>query len=219
MLFTFESLERLEQLMKDHDSLRSKRLAQHALAMNVLRLVHGSEVAEEARDEHSRLFSSRSGYFSTPPQPSVQEDQIEQISEEITVEKGIQASPNSPSTNITLPQSLVFNRPAAHVLFHAGLVSSRSEGRRLCAARGAYVGVRSGLNKDSELQWQPIDDVLDDLSGGKIGDLVIDGSLLLLRAGKTKVRVVTITSDQDFEARGLTAPGWQVSQNQIEHPT
>ncbi len=92
----------------------------------------------------------------------------------------------------------------ANILFHAGLVSSRSEGRRLCNASGAYFGARTGLSEDHELQWRPVNDI----NQGDAGASAIDEKLLFLRAGKTKVKVVTIISDEDFLARGLNAPGW-----------
>ena len=199
--------------MKDHDSHRSKRLAQHALATDVLRLVHGDEIAEKARNEHSRLFPSRSGYITPPIHGIVQKERIEQTFKEASDGQEDQASSDSPSTNITLPQSLVFNRPVAHVLFHARLVNSRSEGHRLCAANGAYVGVKRGLDKDRGLQWNKVDNK----NRGDAGKFVLDGNLLFLRAGKTKVRVVTITSDEDFEARGLSASGWKVGHNQEDN--
>lgn len=200
--------------MKSHDNFRSKRLAQHALAMNVLRLVHGDAIAEKARRDHSRLFRPRSGHISVPNQ-RIDQEQISQATKQASKDKEDQASPDSPSADITLPQSLVLGRPMANVLFHAGLVSSRSEGRRLCDANGAYIGAKTGLDGDGELQWHPVNDV----NRGDAGACALDGNLLILRAGKTKVKVVAITSDEDFEARGLTAPGWQASRSQEDRPS
>ena len=36
---------------------------------------------------------------------------------------------------------------------------------------------------------------------------IIDGKVLILRVGKWRVKVVTIVSDEEFEAKGLTCPG------------
>lgn len=199
-LFTFESLESLDKLLESHDSQQSKRLAQHALALNVLRLVHGNETAEKARSDHDRLFSSSTGYITVP------------VSKEASEGTEDQVAPDNPSVNTTLPQSLVIRQPMASVLFHAGLVSSRSEGRRLCDANGAYFGARTGLDGDRKFQWRPVKDT----DRNDAGTSVVDGNLLILRAGKTKVRIVTITSDEDFDARRLTAPGWQSNQSPKE---
>ena len=38
---------------------------------------------------------------------------------------------------------------------------------------------------------------------------VTEGELLVLRVGKWKVKVVKIVSDEEFDAMGLDAPGWQ----------
>lgn len=40
-------------------------------------------------------------------------------------------------------------------------------------------------------------------------NFVIDGKLLILRVGKWKVKIVKIVSDEEFEAQGLTCPGWK----------
>ena len=205
-LFTFESLETLKQLMEDHDVLRSKRLAQHALAMNVLRLVHGDEVAERTRNEHSRLFQSRVGYTTASIREIAQKGGLEPSLAEASKGDQDEASSSSSSVNIMLPRSLVLNRTMAQVLFEAGLVSSRSQGDRLCASNGAYIGVISDSDKDKGLKWRPVGE----LERRHVGNLVIEGDILCLRAGKTKVRVIMVISDEDFEARGLTAPGWKM---------
>ena len=198
--------------MEDHDILRSKRLAQHALAVNVVRLVHGDEVAERTRKEHSRLFQSRSGYTTASIREIAQEGKMEPSPAEASEGCQDRAPSNSPSVNITLPRSLVFNRSMAQVLFDAGLASSRSQGERLCNSNGAYVGALSDPEKGQEFKWRPVGE----LEQKNVGSLVIDGDLLLLRAGKTKIRVIMLTTDEDFEARGLTAPGWKMRKSREE---
>lgn len=38
---------------------------------------------------------------------------------------------------------------------------------------------------------------------------IIDNSLLVLRIGKWKIRLITIVSDEEFEKLGLSCPGWK----------
>ena len=192
--------------MKDHDVLRSKRLAQHALAMSILRLVHGDEIAEKTRNAHLRLFQSRGCDTTASIREIAQKGSSEPSLTDVSSGQQEGTSSNSPSVSITLPRSLVFSRTMAQVLFDAGLVSSRSQGDRLCDSGGAYVGMISGSDRDKRLTWRPIDE----LGRRNMGNHVIDGDLLFLRAGKAKVRIVMITSDEDFEARGFTAPGWEM---------
>jgi len=43
---------------------------------------------------------------------------------------------------------------------------------------------------------------------------IIGDDLLILRVGKWKVKIVKIISDEEFEKKGLTAPGWKEEDNQ-----
>lgn len=142
-----------------------------------------------------------------------------------------QASANSnPSARIVLPKSLIYEQPVARVLYAAGLVSSRSEGHRLAAAKGAYVGHQSGVSAahgqtqmtdqltftpaklhDTSMMWKYVirDEQFD--SDGKVGGMVKEGEagILILRTGKWKIRVCRIVSDELFESMGLPdPPGW-----------
>jgi len=109
--------------------------------------------------------------------------------------------------HITLPRSLVTDQPIARVLYSAGLVASRSEGHRLCAQKGAYIGSKpSAVGPMSDTlefspckNWKPED----------TNNFIIDGKLLILRVGKWKVKIVKIVSDEEFEAQGLMCPGWK----------
>ena len=182
MFFTFESLQNLQELMNEHEKFRHKRLAQHTLALNVLRLVHGEEIAQKTRQEHTSLFRSVEGYSAA----SIRE----------IATKGLSAKDEAPkdnsSVNMTLPSSKIFEQSISQVLQAAGLVGSRSEGRRLCASNGVYVGVMLPSKGDAKFKWQPVSEIskeaLDD-----VRNLVIDGDLLFLRAGKTKIRAVMVT--------------------------
>lgn len=39
--------------------------------------------------------------------------------------------------------------------------------------------------------------------------LIDGGESVILRAGKSRVRVVRVLTDEEFERRGLDAPGWR----------
>jgi tyrosyl-tRNA synthetase len=87
------------------------------------------------------------------------------------------------------------------------MVSSRSEGHRLIANKGAAVGSKSGSGTmDDGLSYMPIKT----WPGQDTEKFIIDDSLLILRVGKWKVKIVKIVSDEEFEDRGLNAPGWKV---------
>lgn len=100
------------------------------------------------------------------------------------------------------------------VLYHAGLVSSRSEGHRLIAKKGVYLGARPGgsgtmgeqLDYSPAADWEP----------AETQRYVIGGDTLIIRVGKWKVRIIKIISDEDFEKQGLSAPGWK--DNKPEEP-
>lgn len=117
---------------------------------------------------------------------------------------------DSPSLNVTLPASLVVNRPIAKVLYSAGLVASGSEGHRLCVQQGAYVGSRpadTGPMQD-ELTFTPCKNWLPEDTSKHI----IDGKFLILRVGKWRMKIVKIISDKEFDAKGMTAPGWPLEE-------
>ncbi|KAL9033501.1 MAG: hypothetical protein Q9214_007485 [Letrouitia sp. 1 TL-2023] len=96
-------------------------------------------------------------------------------------------------------------------IFHsAGLVSSRSEGHRLLSAHGAYVGSKPGIQHGDmpdhveytrAQNWEP----------QKTEEFLLgeEKDLLVLRAGKWRVKVVKVVEDELFEREGRDAPGWR----------
>jgi hypothetical protein len=94
----------------------------------------------------------------------------------------------------------------SRILFSAGLAASRSEGHRLIIKRGAYIGGLRGANSTmgDELTFTPIENwIVEDNA-----KYVMDDSLMILRVGKWKIRIVNIIPDEEFDAQGLDAPGW-----------
>jgi tyrosyl-tRNA synthetase len=45
-------------------------------------------------------------------------------------------------------------------------------------------------------------------------NFLIDDKLLILKVGKWKVKIIKVVSDEEFEAMGLTAPGWKDEQEE-----
>jgi tyrosyl-tRNA synthetase len=170
--------------MMEHVKSPEKRIAQHKLAREFVELVHGSEEAEIAERQHHSMFSRSQA-------------QIEHL---------IMGEPDA-----ILPLSMVVGKPFPFVLWSAGLVESKSEGSRLVKKKGAYVLLPSSPETSSgEASYAQV---------GSTGDLVQEHHVLrpvnstrqtlVLRSGKRKLCVVGVVSDEEFEKRGLDAPGWK----------
>ena len=199
-LFTFESLEALETIMEEHHKAPHKRVAQHKLAHEVLNLVHGEKIANEAEQEHRELFGRIS------------------VTQAHTDDDGSHSTDNSndavpslnksigPTQSLILPKSLVYGQRMSHVIYHAGLVPSRSEGHRMVTSKGVYLGARPG---GSGTMGEQVDFSPAANWEGKETEKYIIGDMLIIRVGKWKVKIIKVISDEEFEERGLSAPGWK----------
>ena len=214
------TLADIQTLMSEHQRNASKRVAQHKLAYEVLCLVHSAPDAKKAAQQHAELFTRNptlqqlSISSNSSKDPPANNSKPDFISNALNKQAPITTATNSPSLNISLPVSLVVDQPIARVLYSAGLVASRSEGHRLCAQEGAYVGSRPaerGAMGDSLeftpcKNWQPT----------ATTNHIIDGKVLILRVGKWRMKIVHLVSDEEFDARGLTAPGWPIEEESEE---
>lgn len=200
-LFTFEPLEDLETIMEEHNKAPSKRIAQHKLAHEVLKLVHGETLANEAKQEHSRIFNKS---FATNPQT---DDDGNQSADYVNKAAPFSNNDNAPTQSLILPKSLIYNQSMHHVLYHAGLVASRSEGYRLVSKGGAYLGARPGGTgtMGEQVDYSPAAH----WNGEETEKYIIGDNTLIIRVGKWKVKVIKIISDEEFEEKGLSAPGWK----------
>lgn len=133
-------------------------------------------------------------------------------------------NPNNPSgaaAHIVLPASLIRNQSIAKVLYSAGLVTSRSEGHRLCQNQGAYIGRQSSGHKtmsdevdfipakiaDPQLTWSHL---IRDYEFTDAMEKEGEEGLLVLRSGKWKIRMIRVVSNEKFEKMGLPDPPlWQ----------
>ena len=202
-LFTFIPLPEIDTIMTDQEQEPSKRVAQRRLAREVVEMIYGTKEADEVETQHKTLFRP----VSTPKPIPVDDPRAPSPNVSLNPNAPHISSQNAPAANIVLPHSLVHNQPIARVLFAAGMVASRSEGHRLAGNRGAYIGGLRGANPGMTdgLSFTPITNWKPE----ETSKYIIDGSLMILRIGKWKVKVVKIIPDEQFDAQGLEAPGWK----------
>lgn len=218
-MFTFLPIPKIKEIMEEQNKDPSKRVAQHALAQEFVELIHGEQEAEAAALQHRQLFRPRSSTAEPTPAPAAPTTPTvppnyanSPYASFANPQAGNKFAPqtnffNMPSVNVTLPRSLVYNQPFHKVLWSAGLVTSKSEGHRIIANKGAYVGSRpddTGEMPD-DLQFTPIKT----WPAEKTQEFVIEGNVLMLKLGKWKFKMVRIVSDEEFKEKGLTAPGWE----------
>jgi tyrosyl-tRNA synthetase len=148
-MFTFVGLDEIAAIMAAHDPDRAGRTAQRRLAEEVTRWVHGDEATREAIAASAALFSGSA--------------------EAVLAHAG--AAPSHLVPRSSLPQ------PIVDVTVGAGLVTSKSEARRLIEQGGLYVN----------------DVKVDGIARVLAADDFGENAALLLRAGKKKIVVVKLT--------------------------
>lgn len=179
----------IESIVAEHRLDVGKRRAQHLLATEVVELVHGREEAARTHAEHQSLRAPTLSSLMRKSQSG-----------------HAQSSEHDAAPRRKLPRSLVYDTSFSRILYHAGLVGSKSEGSRLIRKGGAYVATipsTSTATEQTPLNFVPIKHPNPSIDGG----LVIDG-FLILRIGKWKVSVIEVIEDTDFDANGFQAPGW-----------
>ncbi|OTA95029.1 hypothetical protein M434DRAFT_237169 [Hypoxylon sp. CO27-5] len=193
-LFTFLPLGEINKIMEQHNQDPSKRHAQHALAYEVVALVHGLEEATNTRDRHKGLFSKGNTVVSSFP---------EDRTPTANVASAFQI-------DIKLPESLILGKSISRILYAAGLADSTSDATRLAQHQGAYVagapGQPAATNKGlsyGDLTFTPIKTWFPQ----DTKNFLVDGKLLILRRGKHFVRVIEMVSDKEWEDSGMMYPG------------
>ncbi|KAK3341291.1 tRNA synthetases class I-domain-containing protein [Lasiosphaeria hispida] len=195
-MLTFLPLPEIQSLMAESNADPSKRIAQHRLAFEVSRMVHGEKAAKEARDQHSQMH----GKLVASPNmegSAVMDQYQEPLRNHLNT---------APRMDMILPESLVMGKSISRILHASGLVSSTSEGHRLAASQGAYIGGAPGQLRAMnpyEITFTPIKLWFPQ----ETRNYLIDGKLLILRKGKHNVRVVQMVSDEEYEKSGQTYPG------------
>lgn len=209
----------IQQIMKQHEEDQSKRIAQHKLAAEFVELVHGQAAAEKAQQQHSQAFSKSLTVEEIREQAeisklaasvsSLQDEHQQDMHPSLNKYAKPQDMHSSADVHVKLPQSLVNGQPLTCILWSAGLVASRGEGRRLVDNGGVYIGGTVAKRGLEEMR-----DKIEYIKATRTGwdyvqQFIIDSSLLVLRTGKWKKKFITIVPDQEFEAQNLTCPGWE----------
>ncbi|KAI9682069.1 MAG: tyrosyl-tRNA synthetase [Caeruleum heppii] len=202
-LFTFMPIPEIDKIVAEHAVDPAQRKGQHALAREFVELVHGESDAIDAENQHRSIFRQSPVLMAarelTKPGASLSDEKGGKGTTPIT-------AANAPPMQVTLPESLVIGATIPRLLHSSGLVESRTAGQKLAAARGAYIGSRAeggGAMRDAVEFTQA---KLWDASRTK--EYLLDGRLLILRAGKWRVKIVRMVSDDEYERLGLNAPGW-----------
>lgn len=216
-MFTFLPLDKIAKLMEELREDPPKRVAQHALAQEFVRIVHGPLEAEAVATQHRQLFRSRSSTSEPTPPPTRPSKVPENLANTpqagfLNRAAGNKYAPpvnfaNMESNRVVLPRSLVLKQPLNRVLYNAGLVSSKSEGHRLITNKGVSIGSRPGESgpMSDALAFTPIKIWTPE----KTSEFLIGGNLLIIKIGKWKLKLIEIIDDAEFEEKGLDAPGWK----------
>ncbi|KAK3110721.1 tyrosyl-tRNA synthetase [Teratosphaeriaceae sp. CCFEE 6253] len=223
-LLTFVSGRQITAVMAAHAADPGKRTAQHLLASEVLELVHGRDVAVRTRAEHEALRRPKLAILTSRAAAAAAPDR------EGAGEAGQQRT--------VLPMSVVRGTPISRILYHAGIVKTKSEGARLVAKGGVYLAFSPAASASASTA-PPVTVPADDAgsasapttsttttttleeegdSGGleftQVQDPGMDvqryvvEGVLVLRIGKWRVRVLEVLGDAEFDGQGLEAVGW-----------
>ncbi|KAK8184129.1 tyrosyl-tRNA synthetase [Phyllosticta citribraziliensis] len=211
-LFTFVPTPTIRKVVEEHEKNPSKRLAQHLLAAEFVELAHGPNAAKEAAATHRNIVSNRTAVSMSSLMDSTQaenpHDPRQFMSNQLNKKAPAATFENTSNVRISLPRSLVYGNNLGAVLYHSGLVTSKTEGHKLISkSGGAYVAGRPGSRSGSmgdDVKFTPIQMASDTADG-----FIFDEDKLLLRVGKWKMKLIHVIPDEEFEAQGLTAPGWE----------
>ncbi|KAH8655185.1 tRNA synthetase class I [Xylariales sp. PMI_506] len=204
-LLTFLPLKTIEKILADHQQDPSKRVAQHALAFEIVTLAHSPEQAHAARQQHRAVYTK--GSTIGAPVPKSQQIELESYPESGPAHNSLAVNFK---VDIELPESLILSKSLGRILYASGLASSVSDGARLTRQQGAYIagapGQKSAVNKGlthGDLTFTPVKNWFPQ----DTKNFLIDGKLLILRRGKHFVRVVKMVSDAEWKESGRTYPG------------
>ncbi|KAL2165402.1 hypothetical protein VTH06DRAFT_700 [Thermothelomyces fergusii] len=207
-IFTFMPQEEIERIMAQQAEDPSKRVAQHALAYEVVTLAHGEDAAMNARMQHRMMYGKAD---ETIQAATTTTKTAEGDGSEYVAPAGVPLTPNTaPRIDMKLPSSLILGKSIGRILYAAGLCGSAKEGHRLASQQGAYIGGMPGRKagagqamNPAQLTWNPVKLWFPQ----ETQKYLIDDKILILRRGKHNVRVIEVVSDEEYERSGLTYPG------------
>ncbi|KAF1934224.1 tyrosyl-tRNA synthetase [Didymella exigua CBS 183.55] len=227
-LFTFLPLDQISLLVEQQRKDASQRIAQHILAKEIVELAHGAAEAKKAETAHKEAFSHGTNTFSlgalrntlgtaNPNAGLGAQKELSEFDMQLVEYKRAYAassattqpasgtststSPQTKDSVITVPLSLLQPGSFPRVLHAAGLSATKSEAHRLIASKGAYVVVpmSGSVESPTSLKWAPIE------AGPSVNPqhFLVDFEALVLRSGKTKIQVVRVVSDEEYDKQGL----------------
>lgn len=222
--------------MLQHSQDESKRLAQHLLAKEIVELAHGAADAKAAEVAHKEAFSHGTNTFSlgalkrTLSEASSKANSANSATEELSQREQqlldykrvyassspalqkedttVVASKSDTSNVVTLPITLLQAGAFPRILRAAGLASSNSDAHRMISNQGAYVVVPNSGTPDNPhgMKWEAIPAAVNSVDPNHY---LIDWEALVIRSGKSKIKICRIVTEEDFEAEGLSFPGWE----------
>jgi tyrosyl-tRNA synthetase len=202
-LLTFMPISHIDDLMAEHMKNPSLRKAQHKLASEFVELVHGSQEARTAAEQHNFLHKNHNLSQETPKSA---DDPV-----------GAVSNPNTrPAAHIKLPRSFIETKSIGKILFACGLAESASEGHRLASLQSVFVGVGATNEKEeisnASINWFRVNAWKPE----ETQNFLIHGTLLMLRRGKHNIRVIEVVEDDMHEVFAARYPGVDKSDPTIE---
>ena len=212
-LLTFVPNTQIDTVMKQHAEDQSKRVAQHLLAKEFVELAHGLAAADQAEKEHRSLFKKdlsladiKAVAVQQEPSSGFENRRETWINPAVNKYAAPATLESNLSTKLKLPRSLVYGHPLARILWHAGLVASKSEGQRLMSNRGVSIGSASegmGRKMQDKFSFSPATST----QASDVEQYLVEG-LLIVRIGKWKMRIIEVIEDEEFADLGLSCNGW-----------
>lgn len=199
--FTFLPMETIRTAVKEHMEDPKKRKGQHLLAREFVELVHGEQVAIKAEAEHRAMFSN------PPLDPKSLAKVYDEIDTHYPNTKSLNTWSPSPTPTVQLPKSIIATKSIGQIIHAAGLASSRSDGHRLAQSGGVYIGgLANHKNKqpmdEGAISWTKVQPWENEETAS-----FIVNDILILRKGKSNIRVIKLLSDEEWEKSGETYPG------------
>lgn len=209
-LFTFMPIEAIDTLVSEHQQDPSKRKAQHALAHEVVELVHGPHEAKVAEQQHRFLFAK----------PQDERSELEPTELDAPADPaevaGYTTLNNRPNVNVQLPASVIHKLSIPRILYACGLAQSTAEGTRLAQQNSVFIG---GMNRKKSQDYEtkvPMSDAAVNWTRIKpwaiedTAKYLVHGDLLMLRKGKHNIRCIQVVPDEEYDASGKSYPGMKV---------
>lgn len=200
-LLTFLPLSEIDKVMAEHMQDPPKRVAQHLLAIEVSRLVHGSALANETQVQHRSVYGKN-----TMPAPTTgpAAQKLEDYEE-----KGPASRRSQPRAHMKLPRKLL-NGSLTRLVWAAGLATSATDADRHIKGGGIYVGGSPGQYGPAQTGMKPVQLSFVPAKHWEPEankKFLVDDKLLLLRKGKHNLRVIEFISNKKFDDLGLTYHG------------